>query len=122
MRDAGATVSGFELDQLCVRVARAQGIPVNDATANTPNDLAILSHVLEHTYHPTTCLQETLTWVRDGGHLYLEYPLYTPHVLVGPHHNWYFAPTSIRVLCHQLGLVPIDTDTPGHAIIRWGHP
>lgn len=121
-REAGATVSGFELDPACVRVARAQGIAVNEATANIPNDIAILSHVLEHTFHPTECLREALSWLQAGGHLYLEYPIFTPHAVVGPHHNWYFSPTAIRVLCHQLGLTPVDTETPGQALLRWGHP
>lgn len=123
MREAGAEwVCGFELDPVCVHVARSHGLAVNEATENREATIGILSHVLEHTYDPVGCLRETLSWLPSGSLLYLEYPIYGPTVRVGPHHNWYFARTTIHVLCNQLGLVPVDTKTAGQALLRWGHP
>jgi SAM-dependent methyltransferase len=83
---------------------------LEDFRTDRPFDLVILSHILEHVWHPTAFLEGAKAMTRDGGYLYLEVPfeLYTPFIfrkLGDPCHVGYFTLATLCRLLEKTGLV-----------------
>src|SRR6185436_6978988 len=75
-------------------------------------DLVIMSHVLEHVWHPTNFLRVATSLVKPGGYIYIEVPfeLYTPLVrkkLGDPCHVGYFSIHTLRRLVEKTELRPL---------------
>ena len=85
-RLAGLRYLASETDETLIAPLRAMGVEIRSledlASRGETVDLVIISHVLEHTIHPVSFLQEATRSLRDGGALFVEVPcldhLYKP--------------------------------------------
>jgi SAM-dependent methyltransferase len=76
----GLNVTGVELDPGCAEQIVGKGLRCHRGTLETAKDslgtfdAVIMSHVLEHVYHPALTLKTAHSVLRDGGLLYLALP------------------------------------------------
>lgn len=75
-------------------------------------NLIIISHVVEHINDPVKTLKELASNLADGGHIYIEVPMYenTKHLLGDFHlaHKYYFTNMSLTLLANISGFKKID--------------
>ena len=76
----GLNVTGIELDPGCAEQIARKGLQCHRGTLETAKDslgtfdAVIMSHVLEHVYHPALSLKTAHSVLRAGGLLYLALP------------------------------------------------
>lgn len=117
-QDMGWLVEGVDFDPNAVAAARAQGLDVRIANAETLSfepsryHVITLSHVLEHLHNPARMLNSLLSALRPGGTLWLE----TPNLASTGHRRFGIAwrglePPRHLVLFSGAGLVDLMRST-----------
>lgn len=109
LRQAGAAVMGYDIDQKAASFGRRQGLNIQSETLPWgPFDIVILSHVLEHLRQPDRLLTELKTQLNPKGVLYIEVPNVKPSWRgLKPHletaHCWYFDRDTMTSLLNRCG-------------------
>lgn len=109
LRDAGAAVMGYDIDQKAASFGRSQGLNIQSETLPWgPFDIVILSHVLEHLRRPDQLLNELRSQLNPKGILYIEVPNVKPSWRgLKPHletaHCWYFDRDTMTSLLNRCG-------------------
>ena len=120
--DAGSQVLGLDFDGEFLDIARANKINVKRGSTelldeNDKFDLIILSHVLEHIVEPAEFLKEVVSFLNDGGLLYIEVPS-VDRVAEGGYdfdllnyfqnaHTIHFTTKTLEMMCKSVGLRPL---------------
>ncbi|MFN9805422.1 MAG: class I SAM-dependent methyltransferase [Betaproteobacteria bacterium] len=78
-------------------------------------DLITMFHVLEHVPDPAAALRRLGSWLRPGGHLYIEVPnaltaVSSPSNLYHRAHLYYFAAAPLASVGERAGLIPVQVD------------
>ena len=76
------------------------------AIDTAPNELIILSHVVEHFLDPVADIAEIVTHLADDGWVYIEVPNAEEFCIGGLQnaHNYYFSPRTLRAYLARAGL------------------
>ena len=127
MRDLGWTVMGQDIDPEAIAVARETGLPVHLGSFSSANflggafDAILMSHVIEHAYHPVEFLQDCLRVMRPGGRLVAFTPNFESYGhrrfgvswlgLDPPRHLQLFTLTTLRAAAVRAGFHPVHVWT-----------
>lgn len=118
----GYRLTGIEPNDGYREFARAEyGVDLRPGTlddaafADAQFDLITIFHALEHFRDPRSGLAKLSTWLKPGGHLYVEVPnalaeVSSPSNLYHYAHLFYFAPAPLIRLAGSAGLVPLLVD------------
>lgn len=128
----GKAVLGFDYDENYLSVGVDQGMDLRygDYQSEVPHesqDLVILSHVLEHLTTPVEALQEIVSRIAVGGHLYVEVPgvfsisrrwKHTPVLYHQNDHIFHYHSRYLRTLFESLGLEVLHCDEWCRVVVR----
>jgi len=122
-RDIGYDVSGIDLDEKTVEVAKSLGLEVKLGEVDVlyssgPYDVVTLSHVIEHVHDPRAVLEKIYDLLPVGGYFYIATPNFNSagrktfgkfwRGLEFPRHLHIFKTDELKVLLSEVGYSKVE--------------
>jgi SAM-dependent methyltransferase len=116
----------IESDHSCHSSLADLGVTLSDMGAvkdgESPVDLIVMSHVLEHVGDPVKFLEEASMGLRNGGAIFIEVPCQDwMHKTVDEPHLLFFEKKSMLNLLEKLGFIDIELSYVGERIAKLKH-